>query len=207
LEIKYVDNAYENCFFCPVCYADLGNLPVIDPQSAERYIREWIQNFLSVENPGLDGWAPCPYAHMARWSVRVGTDDLMDDMISIADSWNDQYDVVILAYDPRRQDPVQFTDTVDAANYHLLAPVNLVALEDHPDAPETVNGVIFNNQFFALVMIQPYDKLAQATRMLKRTDYYARWPKDYYDRVVGFRDELAHRVTNQARGKDEGYWS
>jgi hypothetical protein len=180
---------------------------MIDPDSAGRYIREWIHTFLSKENADLGGWAPCPYAHMARWLVRAGTDDLMGDMISVADSWDDQHDVVILAYDPRSQDPVEFADTVDRANYDLLAPVNLVALEDHPDQPESVNSVVFNNQFFALIMIQRYDKLAQATRMLKRTDYYDRWPADYLERVVGFRDELAHRVTNQARNKDEGFWS
>ena len=180
---------------------------MIDPDSVGRYIRDWITSFLSVENSDLGGWAPCPYAHMARWSVRVGTDDLAGDIISVADSWDDQQDVVILAYDPRLQDPVEFADTVDRANYHLLAPVNLVALEDHPDQVESVNGVVFNNQFFALIMIQRYDKLAQATRMLRRTDYYDRWPQEYYERVVGFRDELAHRVTNQSRDQGEGYWS
>jgi len=180
---------------------------MIDPDSVGRYIRDWITSFLSVENSDLGGWAPCPYAHMARWSVRVGTDDLAGDIISVADSWDDQQDVVILAYDPRLQDPVEFASAVDRANYHLLAPVNLVALEDHPDQVESVNGVVFNNQFFALIMIQRYDKLAQATRMLKRTDYYDRWPADYLERVVGFRDDLAHRVTNQARNRDEGTWS
>ena len=180
---------------------------MIDPTSAERYIREWIHSFLTKDNADLGGWAPCPYAHMARWSVRVGTDDLAGDIIAVADSWDDQHDVVILAYDPRLWDPELFSGTVDTANYHLLAPVNLVALEDHPDQVESVNGVVFNNQFFALVMIQRYDKLAQATRMLKRTDYYDRWPADYYEHVVGFRDDLAHRVTNQARDRDEGSWS
>jgi len=180
---------------------------MIDPQSAERYIREWIRSFLSVENPGLDGWAPCPYAHMARWSVRAGSVDLALDLISVAESWTDEVDVVILAYDPRAIGADYFAQAVDTANYTLLAPLNLVALEDHPDSPETVNGVMFNNQFFALIMIQSYDKLAAATRMLKRTDYYDRWPADYYDRVVGFRDRLSDQVTNQSRHQDTDYWS
>jgi hypothetical protein len=180
---------------------------MISPESAERYIRLWVADFLSRENPALNGWAPCPYAHMARWSVRVGTTDLAGDIIGVADSWDDQQDVVILVYDPRTLDPEEFTSTVDQANQSLLAPINLVALEDHPDTPETVNGVVFNNQFFALIMIQSYSKLAQATRMLKRTDYYDRWPKDYYERVVSSRDALAELVTNQSRDQDRGSWS
>jgi hypothetical protein len=178
---------------------------MIDPQSAERYIREWIRGFLSVENPQLNGWAPCPYAHMARWSVRSGTDDVDRDLISVAESWTGEWDVVILAYDPRAVDPDQFAHDVDQANYDLLAPLNLVALEDHPESVESVNGVIFNNQIFALIMIQSYDKLAAATRMLKRTDYYDRWPQEYYERVVGFRDQLANRVLNQSRDQNEDY--
>ena len=180
---------------------------MIDPQSTERYIREWIRGFLSVENPGLNGWAPCPYAHMARWSVRSGTDNIDRDLISVAESWTGEWDVVILAYKPRSVDPLQFAQDVDQANYNLLAPLNLVALEDHPESVESVNGVIFNNRIFALIMIQSYDKLAAATRMLKRTDYYDRWPADYYERVVGFRDQLANRVTNQSRDQNEDYWS
>jgi hypothetical protein len=144
---------------------------------------------------------------MARWSVRSGTDDVDADLITVTESWTGEWDVVILAYDPRTENPQQFAHSVDQANYNLLAPLNLVALEDHPESVESVNGVIFNNQIFALIMIQSYDKLAAATRMLKRTDYYDRWPKDYYQRVVGFRDQLSNRVTNQARDWDQDLWS
>jgi hypothetical protein len=88
---------------------------------------------------------------------------------------------------------------VDRANYDFLAPLNLIALEDHPDTPESVNGVIFNNELLALIMVQRYDKLARATKMLQRTDYYDRWPRDYYEQVVGYREQLAGRVLNQTQ--------
>lgn len=177
---------------------------MLDLDSVNRYIHTWIQNTLSVEQPKLGGWAPCPYAHMARWNVLGGTWDITHDLMRAAEWWTDQYDVTILAYDSRAVRPQYLTQAVDEANYNFLAPANLVALEDHPDSPESVNGVSFNNGLVALIMIQSYDKLERATRMLKRTDYYDRWPREYYDQVVGARERLAGRVMNQPRSQEDG---
>lgn len=172
---------------------------MIDLESVNRYIHSWIQRSLSVDNELLGGWAPCPYAHMARWRVDSGTWDIDHDLMDLAESWNDQFDVAILVYDSRAINSRYLSESVDRANYDFLAPLNLIALEDHPDTPESVNGVIFNNQLLALIMVQRYDKLARATKMLQRTDYYDRWPRDYYDQVVGYRERLAGRVLNQTQ--------
>jgi hypothetical protein len=140
---------------------------------------------------------------MARWTTQVGTDDLAADIIRVADTWDNQWDVVILAYDPTAVTPAELTDIVTQANQSLLVPVNLIALEDHPMDPEIVNGVVFNNGLYALIMIQPYDRLARATKMLKKTDYYASWPREYYQQVVADRERLSGLVTNQSQDHDE----
>ena len=176
---------------------------MIDPLLLERFVTHWVREFLTVEYSQLGDWAPCPYAHMARWTTQVGTDDLAADIIRVADTWDNQWDVVILAYDPTAVTPAELTDIVTQANQSLLVPVNLIALEDHPMDPEIVNGVVFNNGLYALIMIQPYDRLARATKMLKKTDYYASWPREYYQQVVADRERLSGLVTNQSQDHDE----
>ena len=175
---------------------------MIDADSVNRYIHAWIQNSLSVEHEELGGWAPCPYAHMARWRSVPATGNPDQELLHLAENWDDQYDVVILAYDARWISADSLTSIVDRANYDFLAPCNLIALEDHPDSPESVNGVVFNNGLLAIIMIQRWDRLSRATKMLKRTDYYDRWPQEYYDSVVAYRECLGCRVLNQAQGVD-----
>ena len=171
--------------------------------SVNRHIHHWIQATLSSDNSDLGGWSPCPYAHMARWRTVIGSEDPRADLLAVADTWSDQWDVVVVAYDPRSVSSSDLSQVVADANYDFLVPVDLLALEDHPDSPEIVNGVQFNNGLFALIMIQEYGKLERVTKMLKRTDYYDRWPNDYYDQVVRSREQLRSRVTNQARQKKD----
>jgi hypothetical protein len=176
---------------------------MIDPLLLERFAEHWIREFLTVEHDQLRGWAPCPYAHMARWTTQVGTDDILGDLLAVAESWSGQWDVVIVAYDPSRVTAQELTQVVEHSNNHALVPVNLIALEDHPRDREIVNGVVFNNGLYAFIMVQPYDRLARATKMLKKTDYYASWPSEYYQQVVASRERLSGLVTNQSQDHDE----
>ena len=58
-----------------------------------------------------------------------------------------------------------------------------VALEDHPLEVEQVQDVKLNQGEYALVLLQPKDKLETAREWLEKKDYYKNWTKEYKQEV------------------------
>ena len=57
------------------------------------------------------------------------------------------------------------------------------ALEDHPFEREEVQGIWLNNGTWALVLIQPTEKLVEARQWLETKDYYKNWDTNYKESV------------------------
>ena len=64
---------------------------------------------------------------------------------------------------------------------------DIVALEDHPNDPEILNGASMNFGKCILVLVQRLSKLNNASEILKNQGYYDNWPKENYDDVVRWR--------------------
>lgn len=157
-----------------------------------RDILDWVENFVEQNNEKLSGWPPCPFARKARLEnkldVRLGT-DIEADLFSVNDEWDDQFDVVIFAYDTEKYSVEQTQEIVERINSDLLMPNDLLCLEDHPKDPEEVNGVKMNQGQYLLLLCQRFSKVNDASSDLKAQGYYSLWTKDYYDRVVGWREQ------------------
>jgi hypothetical protein len=70
-----------------------------------------------------------------------------------------------------------------------LMKVNVVALEDHPDIKESINGVDMNFGLCGLLLVQNLDKLNTASRQLKEKGYYRTWSLDNLNDVVNWRND------------------
>jgi len=68
---------------------------------------------------------------------------------------------------------------VQRANQGFLCGRDLIALADHPDAPELVNGVSMNQGQWAIVFVQHLAKLDSHARNLADRGYYQGWPEEY----------------------------
>jgi hypothetical protein len=66
---------------------------------------------------------------------------------------------------------------------------NYVILEDHPDAPEFVNGVRMNFGYCGLLVLQKLDKINTASDQLRVKGYYDHWNTAALDQVVNWRYE------------------
>ena len=145
-------------------------------------IDRWIEEFLEIPNPALGGWSPCPYARRARldraYEVRLGTSAYWD-LAPLSWKGIDPYQVLIYVYDPADTDPDDFVRDINLANRHYLVPHDLLALTDHPDLPELVNGVCMNQGTYALVMVQSLSDLNQRAAAMGRKGFYDTWPKPY----------------------------
>jgi hypothetical protein len=154
-------------------------------------IERWIANFVEVPHPALGGWAPCPYARKARldrdFEVRVGV-DLYHDLKEIALSGITK-SVVIFVYKSTAYTPEQFSIQLESANVEFLLSRDLLALEDHPELPETVNGVSMNQGTYALALVQSLGDLDTKAQMIARKGFYNNWPEEYLGELFHHRQD------------------
>jgi hypothetical protein len=155
-------------------------------------IEQWIETFVEVKNPALGNWPPCPYARKARldrdFEVRLGLAPIHD-LTQVSRKGLEGKSVVIFAYDPTDISYTELSYAIDVCNQEFLLPNNLLALEDHPDDPEVVNGVVMNNGTYALALVQSLSDLNQKAKLIAQKGFYDTWPEEYLTAVFQHRED------------------
>jgi hypothetical protein len=155
---------------------------MLNLETVKQDIEQWIVDFVEVPHPALGGWAPCPYARKARldrdFDVRLGLAPIHD-LIQLSRKGLGGKSVVILAYDTREVSHAELSQAIEVCNNKFLAPADLLALEDHPDDVESVNGVVMNQGTYALALVQNVTDLDAKAAAMARKGFYDTWPEDY----------------------------
>lgn len=153
-------------------------------------ILDWVTGFVEQPHPALNGWPPCPHARRARldgeFDIRPGLIDPYTDLMKV-DMGN--YMVIAYVYDRHVLTAERFNQQVDAVNQAFLLSRDIIALADHPDAPEEVLGVRMNQGQYAIVFVQPLSKLNQFARQIAAKGYYHDWPEDYLQDLFRWRED------------------
>ena len=149
----------------------------------------WLEEFVEQPHPSLGNWPPCPYARQARLSnniiIRQGNDPYYDGL-ELAKIYNWDKEVVVFWYDHALHPVTDFIADVQNLNKEIM-PLDVVALEDHPDAKEFVAGVSMNFGVCALLIIQKLSALNNASDQLRNKGYYDTWSSESLDEVVSWR--------------------
>lgn len=154
-------------------------------------VSDWILNWVSVYNKQL-GSVPCPYAKAAlldgkiNWMAASNVDELRG-MIKMLPLTDLKDELIVIGLERKAISVIELTSTVHLHNEITLMPHNIVALEDHPDDEEFINGVKMNQGTWALVMIQRLDKINKASKILEIQGYYKNWSQEELDDVVTWR--------------------
>ena len=149
-------------------------------EQAKLDIEKWIVDFVEKPNPLLNNWPPCPYARQARLNqqvdIRPGCFNPIDDIkqVDLGD-----VEVVAYVYDRTRWSAAEFNELVETVNVSYLAQQGLIALADHPDDVESVNGVVMNQGTYAIVFVQDLAKLNHFAQILGNKGFYNGWPEEY----------------------------
>ncbi len=155
-------------------------------------LNEWMMSFVEQPNPSLGSWAPCPYARQARingrTSIKFSTISELRDVVKESIETLEHKDVVVICFDHQYIDPVSLQEFVTGMN-KMLIPIDYVILEDHPDAPEYINGVKMNFGRCGLLLMQRLSKLNEASEQLKQKGYYDSWSRENLDYVVNWRND------------------
>lgn len=164
---------------------------MLDLEQVTRDIESWIENFVEVPHPALGGWAPCPYARRARldrdFEVRLGINPYFD--LKVVSQTGITKSVVIFVYESTSYSYEQFHVMLGSANTEFLLNKDLLALEDHPAAPEIVNGVAMNQGTYALSLVQSLSDLNDKARLMARKGFYDTWPEDYLQELFQHRQD------------------
>jgi hypothetical protein len=154
-------------------------------------IKIWILDWVSVYNEQL-GTVPCPFAKQALLTNKIDYATAQDldgvkGLLQLFAMGGINNDVLIIGVDKNNVTAQNLSLLVKDVNINILMPAGFVALEDHPDDKEIINGVKMNQGTWALVLVQELDKINQASRMLLKQDYYKNWSQNEYDDVVSWR--------------------
>ena len=155
-------------------------------------IEQWIVNFVEVPHPALGNFPPCPYARSSRlknsYDVFVGTDPYFD-LKNRARYGMGNREVVVYAYDPKEWSHELFASSLDQANRDFLLAADILALEDHPDDAEIVNGICMNQGTYALALVQGLTDLNVKARLVAKRGFYNTWPEDYLTNLFQHRED------------------
>ena len=162
----------------------------MDITQARSDIINWITGFVEQPHPALAGWPPCPFARRARldgeFDIRAGQIDPYTDLMKVD---MDRWQVIAYVYDPQQIDANRFEQQIAAVNQGFLIHRDIIALADHPDAPEQVQGVRMNQGTWAIAFVQPLAKLNTFARQIATRGYYAGWPEDYLEGLFQWRED------------------
>jgi hypothetical protein len=138
----------------------------------------------------LGDWAPCPYARQARINNKINIQFCEVSEFTTVIKQNlqslEEKDVVIICFDHSSIDPVELQEYVIGMNKTLMLD-NYVILEDHPGAPEFVNGIKMNFEYCGLLILQKLDALNTASNQLDIKGYYHHWDTAALEQVVNWR--------------------
>ena len=159
-------------------------------EQAKTDIEQWIVEFVEKPNPMLNGWAPCPYARQARLNqqvdIRQGCYNPIDDIKQVNMG---EYDVLAYVYARDRWGADEFNQLVETVNVSYLSQRGLIALADHPDDVELVNGVVMNQGTYAIVFVQDITKLNHFAKILGDKRFYDGWDEEYLKVLFAGRED------------------
>lgn len=154
-------------------------------------LTSWMQGFVEVPNNLLGNWPPCPYARQARINNKIeivySPHDIIPATVEQHLSKLEDKDVVIVYFDHTMIQSDALAELVKIYNESFLIPRNYVALEDHPNSVEYINGVQMNFGECGLLIVSKLDKLNEASDKLREKGYYKHWSNEELDSVVTWR--------------------
>lgn len=164
----------------------------MDLDQVKADIEAWLVNFVEVPHSALGGFPPCPYARSARlkksYEVYLGSDPYYD-LKNRARYGMGNKEVIIYAYNPVEWPHELFAASIESANTEHLLRADILALEDHPDDIENVNGVIMNQGKYALALVQSLSDLNAKAKLMASKGFYDSWPEEYLQALFQHRED------------------
>ena len=134
------------------------------------HIEKWIES-VSQAHPELGGFSVCPFARKAKYKIVFCSVNSIEP--------EDSYDVIIYVIEEEKLEVIQ--EWVKKYNQKYS---QWLFFGDCASYDTFINGIQTNNGKYNLILGQPKEKLRKFRDILKKTDYYSYWSKEYYDEIM-----------------------
>jgi hypothetical protein len=129
----------------------------------------------------------CPEIQIAgQFDIRPGRIDPYKDLQQIELG---EFMVIAYVYDRNDFTSDQFEKMIHDVNQEFLTVRDILALADHPDCREEIQGVCMNQGEYAMAFVQPLSKLNSFAHAIADRGYYTGWPEDYLQALFEFRKD------------------
>ena len=147
------------------------------------HVKQWVDTTLSVPSPLFNNLPPCPYSResLLRNTVDIRCSDgahLVDMLVEIGNSWDDRYELILLACEPDDIAPDALIAAVEGLRDWSKA-ADLVLFFDHPHNTNPKYQVTSANGKYVIVGIQRLSLFLEAARPLVKHQYFERTRKQY----------------------------
>lgn len=154
---------------------NIQNIPLLvemeNEKQLEAKVEEWIR-YVSNSRSELGGHAICPFAKTANYKIVECSIDTIEPVPG--------YDVIIYSINESHLDQIR-----SWCDFYNEKYPEWLFFEDCASYETFINGVKTNNGYYNLILGQPKDKLMKFRELLKKSDYYSYWSREYYDEIVG----------------------
>lgn len=156
---------------------------MVNCEEVRAHVRHWVDATLSVPSPLFNNLPPCPYSREAllrhKVDIRCTTGaELLDAVAATGRSWDDRYELVLLACDPGTITPEDLIAAVEAQRAGLEA-ADLVVFFDHPLCTDPKYIVTSANGKYVFVGVQRLSLFLQAAKPLVKRNYFAQAHKQF----------------------------
>jgi hypothetical protein len=150
---------------------------------ARAHVKHWVDTKLSVPSPIFNDLPPCPYSResLLRNTVDIRCVDgesLVDTLVDIGNSWDDSYELILLACEPESIAPDALIAAVEGLR-EWSKTADLVMFFDHPHNTNPKYQVTSANGKYVIVGMQRLSLFLEAAKPLVKHQYFARASKQY----------------------------
>ena len=138
------------------------------------YINNWIKN-ISKKQKDLNGYAVCPFAKTATFKI-IQT---KNNQVILPE---EEYEVILFVL----SDDIQVEDQIKLCKRLCLQHKEYVFLPDFKERKTYIKSVETGNGKYNLILCQSKEKLNKARDILKKTNYYDNWDKNYYNEIMSY---------------------
>jgi len=168
-------------------------------------VRLWSKHYLEIPNKHLGGYPACPFAKMAWLQDKVQI-EIKPKFLSYKKELNDHiYTLdfavkeILIFCDPfYSYTPNQFHQITEEYN-DKYNKIDMYFMSFHPHNPATTEDQAFlvepeghapaitSDLKYSMMLVQKFSQLQEASDKLHKQGYYKKWPREYYEDVVGSR--------------------
>ncbi|MBT5926069.1 hypothetical protein N8642_04425 [bacterium] len=152
-------------------------------EQVKQHIHKWVDNKLSVPSPLFNNLPPCPYSREAMLKNKVDIRcvpgvELLDSVIEIGKTWDDSFELILVACEPDTIRPADLIVGIEKVN-RMFEPADLLSFFDHPNCVDPKYTITTPNGKYVLVGMQRLANFLKAAKPLYKKEYFSTVDKQF----------------------------